>query len=144
MSNPDVDEMIIDYFKTDILNQKPAVSPETRKLIVDTFTYAHRKKQSTLMIIKELKGSELEQIRNRIIKRIESDNNPFPVRFGELKPKLHREASDTGRSITGQILKIVRDHYKMKEMGLNLSGYRKRKRVVLYHNQLSIFSNGFK
>lgn len=142
MSKPDVNELIIEYFKTDILNQKPAVTPEIRKLILETFTYAHKKNSHIRVIIRELKGSELSQIRDRIIRRMESDNNPFPIRFGELKPLIRDESFDCGRSFSGQVLSIVRDHYKLKQLGITADGIKRKRRITLRsHNQLAIFPN---
>lgn len=47
--------------------------------------------------------------------RIESDNNPFPVRLGDIKPILQKEASNNDRSLHYWIKKILKDYIKAKK-----------------------------
>lgn len=52
-------------------------------------------------------------------KRYYTANNPFPIRLGELKSKLHKDAFEQDKSITEVLKKIVADHYEQKEKSLN-------------------------
>ncbi len=109
-----INDLVIEYFKSDILNSN--LDKETKELVLKTFTYAHEKKLHIRAIIHELEGSRLSEIRNRIIERLGSNYNPYPVRLGELKPMLQMEACENNKSLHGQVLKILREYYELKEM----------------------------
>lgn len=43
-----------------------------------------------------------------------NNNNPFPIRLGELKPILQQEASLNDRSLHYLVIKILKDYVKSK------------------------------
>ena len=43
------------------------------------------------------------------------DNNPFPVRLGEIKKPLQREATEKDRSLHWLILSILKNYVKNKK-----------------------------
>ncbi len=104
---PGVKELTIEYFKVDVFSEP--LTPETRKNIIDTFTYAYNNHLSIQAIVMELKGSNLCEMRERIIKRLGSNYNPFPLRLGETKPILQMKALEVNKSLHGYILSILRE-----------------------------------
>lgn len=48
-------------------------------------------------------------------KHEESNDKPFPIRLGELKPKLQKEASTNDRSLHYWIKKILKEYLKGKD-----------------------------
>lgn len=100
--------LIIEYFKSDVLAGEPMTS-DTRGNIIDTFQHCYNKHLSINAIVKELQGSNLSEFRDRLIKRMGSNYNPFPIRLGNLKPTLQMEAMEANQSLHGYILKLLRE-----------------------------------
>lgn len=106
-----VKELIIEYFKTDVLKSEP-LTRENRLNIIETFTYCYNHHLSIQAIAKQLQNSNLSEIRDRIIKRMGSNYNPYPLRLGELKPLLQIEAMEHKKSLHGYLLSIVRERHE--------------------------------
>lgn len=49
-------------------------------------------------------------------------NNPYPIRLGELKPKLQMEAFETDKSMHDVLINIVKDFFERKEVEKSLKG----------------------
>jgi hypothetical protein len=101
--NNGIRELINEYFKIDVLDEWP-MTPETKENIIKTFTYAWERHQSVKSVAKQLQHSNLSELRDRIIKQIGSDYNPFPIRLGVLKSKLQQEACTAKLSLHRYIL----------------------------------------
>ena len=43
-----------------------------------------------------------------------SKNTPYPIRLGELKPKLQEEAFEKNSSVHGRIIDILNNHFENK------------------------------
>lgn len=128
MNQPPYYSLVLDYFKTDILSQSN-LPDDLRREIESTFEYAFRKRQHIRSVIHELSGTELEKIRKRVIKRLGSTMNPFPVKLGEIKPILAERAATTDRSMHGYILHVLRRHC---EYGDYLPMRRRRIKTKVY------------
>lgn len=97
------EDLVLDYFKVPILESEQ-LDPDIRVEIEKTFQYCFKKKQNIRSIIHELEGTELEAMRNRIIKRLGSTMNPYPIKLGPLKPFYQEKAHLHNRSAHGEIL----------------------------------------
>lgn len=106
-----VNELIMFYFKVDILKSEP-LTEENRKNIIETFTYAYNNHLTNQAIYRELKDSNLSQIRDRIIKRMGSNYKPFPLRLGDLKPIYQQRAMQGGKTLHGYLLHVLRESSK--------------------------------
>lgn len=71
-------------------------------------------------IVKELRNSNLSELRERIIKRMESNYNPYPLRLGDLKPRLQMEAMDNNKSLHNYILTLLREREKKQKAYIDL------------------------
>lgn len=47
--------------------------------------------------------------------KYEGNNKPFPIRLGEIKPILQKEAANNDRSLHYWIRKILKDYIKIKK-----------------------------
>lgn len=104
-----VKELVIQYFKTDIFANEP-LTDENRQNIIETFTYCYNRHMPIVTVIHELKGSNLAEMRDRIIKRLGSNYNPFPFRLGELKPILQQRALAANKSLHEYAVGVLRKH----------------------------------
>lgn len=114
-----VRDLIIEYFKTDVLKSEP-LTRENKENIIQTFTYAWAQHMSIQAICKELQNSNLSKIRDGIIKRMGSNYNPFPLRLGVLKPELQIEAMEHNKSLHGYLLSIFRERHQKQVDYLDL------------------------
>jgi len=114
-----VRQLIIEYFKSDVLKDEP-MSVDTRQNIIETFTFAYNTHQTINAIVKELQGSNLSEFRDRLIKRMGSNYNPYPIRLGNLKPKLQMEAMDCNKSLHGYILMLLREREERQNQYIDL------------------------
>lgn len=108
-----VKELIEEYFKIKILDIEP-LTDDTRENIIATFTFAYNHHKSIQSVCKELQHSNLSELRDRIIKRLGSNYNPYPLRLGTIKPVLQKEATGNNKSLHGWLLSILRDHVNGK------------------------------
>jgi len=111
--------LIIEYFKSDVLTGEP-MTADTRQNIIETFTHCYNKHLSINAIVKELQGSNLSEFRDRLIKRMGSNYNPYPIRLGNLKPKLQMEAMDCNKSLHGYILMLLREREERQNQYIDL------------------------
>lgn len=114
-----VRDLIIFYFKVDVLDKEP-LAEDTRQNIIETFTYCWAHHMSIQAIVKELRNSNLSELRERIIKRMESNYNPYPLRLGDLKPRLQMEAMDNNKSLHNYILTLLREREKKQKAYIDL------------------------
>lgn len=105
--NAGIKELINEYFKVDVLEKVP-MSVDLRQNIIETFTYCYNNHMSVKSVAKQLQHSNLSELRDRIIKRMGSNYNPYPVRLGELKPELQRQACSNGISLHRHVLLVLR------------------------------------
>lgn len=106
--NNGVRELINEYFKIDVLDEWP-MTLETKENIIRTFTYAWERHQSVKSVAKQLQHSNLSELRDKIIKQIGSNYNPYPIRLGVLKPALQQEACAKNMSLHRYILHIAKN-----------------------------------
>lgn len=104
---PGVRELIIEYFKCDLLDRETMAS-DMKANLVQTFTYAYDRHLSIHAITKELQNSDISEYRDRLIKRMGSNYNPFPIRLGDIKPDMQAEAAAMNRSLHSYILMLLR------------------------------------
>jgi hypothetical protein len=98
-----INELIVEYFKIDILKQN--LRPETRQNIIDTFTYCYNHHMEGEQIAKELEDSNLSDLRDRI----KSNSQPYPLRLGELKPYYQMMAVENDISLHKCLLNVLKD-----------------------------------
>ena len=104
-------DLITEYFDCDVLADNYDISEGFKKNIIETFTYAYNNHLSKRAINKELEGSNIYKLREKI----RSNNKPFPVRWGDLKPKLQMEAIEKNISMHAACREIVREHFERQE-----------------------------
>lgn len=110
MSNPiNPEDLIKAYFKTDILSQGD-VSRSMKDQIRTTFTYAAHKGNTLNEIAIQLEGTELSALRLKCIERNKANYKPYPLRLGELKPKLQQLSFEDERSMHSYIKKVLKLH----------------------------------
>lgn len=103
-----IKDLINEYFKVDVLECIP-MTEDTRQNIIATFTYCYNNHMSVKSVAKQLQHSNLSELRDRIIKRMGSNYNPFPVRLGSLKPDLQKEACAKRISLHRHVWLLLRD-----------------------------------
>lgn len=105
--NEGVRELILDYFSYDVLAGN-ILAEDLRENIIKTFTYCYERHLTTQFIARELAGSQISQYRDKVIKRMGSNYNPYPIRLGQIKPQLQRQANESGKSLHGYLLSLLR------------------------------------
>ncbi len=140
-----VKNLIFQYFLCDILDEP--LTDDMRQNIIDTFTYAYDHHIERLDLSSQIDESAMSALRNRIIKRNKSNYNPFPIRFGSLKPKLMEEAHCNNMSLHGYVTFLLKKRDDINKGVFDqmciprLSKYYKKKRHnKQYINQLVIFN----
>jgi len=135
-----IKELIFEYFKVDVL-EKERLTKDNRENIIETFTYAYNNHLTTLAISKELVGSNLAELRDRIIKRNVSNYRPYPVRLGSLKPLLQSEASDYNKSMHNYILSILKERLDKHQSYIDLHCVPRLNKLYRYKKRLTDLSN---
>lgn len=127
-----VRELIYEYFKVDVLEEEP-LTKDTRQNIIATFTFAYNRHLSIQAISRELQQSNLSELKDRIIKRMASNYNPYPIRLGNLKPILQQEAFDNNKSLHSYLLSIFREREDRNKRYLDLYCVRRLNRMYRYN-----------
>lgn len=103
--------LIFEYFKMDVLQEWP-MDKKMEELIIKEFTTAYDRKLNAWQIHHFLKGSSIESLRLKIADYHKSNYKPYPIKLGQLKPVLQREATDLKISLHRHVLNILWDRRK--------------------------------
>lgn len=98
--------LIFEYFKMDVLQEWP-MDKKMELLIIKEFTTAYERKLNAWQIHHFLKGSCIEALRTKISDYHKDNYKPYPIKLGQLKPILQREAVEKKISLHRHMLNIL-------------------------------------